>query len=45
MYAAFSFSALEDTGRIKAFFDITAAVSIDVAIPTPTNNGGHAFKP
>ena len=32
-------------GRIKAFLDITAAVSIDVAIPTPTNNGGHAFKP
>ena len=32
-------------GRINAFLESNAAVSTEVATPTPTNNGGHAFKP
>lgn len=32
-------------GRISAFFDSNAAVSTDVATPTPTRSGGQAFKP
>ena len=45
IYAAFSFSALEGYRAHQCFLDMVAAVSIDVAIPTPTNNGGQAFKP
>lgn len=45
IFAARSFSLWEPIGRISAFFDSNAAVSTDVATPTPTRSGGQAFKP
>jgi hypothetical protein len=45
IFAAFAFSLWEPIGRISAFFEFNAAVSMDVPTPTPTRSGGHAFKP
>ena len=45
MLAALSFSLWLPKGRIRAFLERRAAVSTEVATPTPTNSGGHAFKP
>ena len=43
--AALSFSLWLPKGRMRAFLERRAAVSTEVATPTPTNSGGHAFKP
>lgn len=45
IFAARSFSLWLPIGRISAFLERSAAVSTDVATPTPTRSGGHAFKP
>ena len=43
--AARAFSLWLPRGRISAFLDRSAAVSTDVATPTPTSSGGQAFSP
>ena len=43
--AARSFSLWEPMSRIRVFLDSRAAVSTEVATPTPTSRGGQAFRP